>query len=108
MADSDDPFVAHTAMMKAMAPASALFAEHAAMAAEMTRPPEKLGPIKAGERDELLRDAFTDEALRRMERKASVETVAQKGSLKVNEELRSLGELLMNNVYFFMVEVKRS
>ena len=96
--ESDDPLAAHTAVMEAMAPVSALFAEHEAMGAGMARPPETLGPIRAGERGELLRDAFTDEALRRMAREASVGTVTQNGSLIVNDELRSVAEVMLRNV----------
>ena len=47
---------------------------------------------------ELLRDAFTDEALRRMARKAGVESATQKGALAINDELRSLALLMLGNL----------
>ena len=57
-------------------------------------------PILGGRktRDELLRDAFTDEALRRIARKAGVESATQKGVLAVNDELRSLALLMVSNL----------
>ena len=63
-------------------------------------PAQPYTPINDGgkTRDELLRDAFTDEALRRMQRKASVESATQKGSLNVNDELRSIADLMLNNL----------
>ena len=73
------------------------FAEHAAMMESMNAP--GLGAIIPGRsRDALLRAAFTDEALRRMARKASVESAAQKGALQVNDELRSIAEVMLGNV----------
>ena len=73
------------------------FAEHAAMMESMNAP--GLGAIiPGGSRDALLRAAFTDEALRRMARKANVESAAQKGALQVNDELRSIAEVMLGNV----------
>ena len=50
------------------------------------------------QREQLLRAAFTDEGLRRMARKALVESVAQKGALALNDEARSVAELMLNNI----------
>ena len=74
------------------------FARHAALMESMTRPQEE--PIRGDRktRNELLRDAFTDEALRRIARKAGVESATQKGALAVNDELRSLALLMLSNL----------
>ena len=74
------------------------FARHAALMESMTRPQEE--PIRGDRktRNELLRDAFTDEALRRIARKAGVESATQKGVLAVNDELRSLALLMVSNL----------
>ena len=71
------------------------FAEHSQRMDSMVRP--ALEPIRMPEksRGELLRDAFTNEALKRMARKAEVGSVSQKGSLKVNDELRSIADLML-------------
>ena len=50
------------------------------------------------ERADLLAAAFTDEGLRRMARRAKVERVAQSGPLAVNEELRLVADLMLNNL----------
>ena len=75
------------------------FARHATLMDSMTRAPAE-GPILRWWKDkaELLRDAFTDEALRRMARKAGVESATQKGALAVNDELRSLALLMLSNL----------
>ena len=75
------------------------FARHAALMESMTRPQEE--PIRGDRktRNELLRDAFTDEALRRIARKAGVESATQKGVLAVNDELRCLALLMVSNLY---------
>ena len=75
------------------------FARHATLMESMTRAPAE-GPILRWWKDkaELLRDAFTDEALRRMARKAGVESATQKGALAINDELRSLAHLMLSNL----------
>ena len=75
------------------------FARHAALMESMTRAPAE-EPILRWWKDkaELLRDAFTDEALRRMARKAGVESATQKGALAINDELRSLAFLMLGNL----------
>jgi len=50
------------------------------------------------ERADLLAAAFTDEGLRRMARRAKVESVAQTGALAVNEELRLVADLMLSNL----------
>ena len=74
------------------------FARHAALMESMRAPAE--GPILRSWKNkaELLRDAFTDEALRRMARKAGVDSATQKGTLAVNDELRSLALLMLGNL----------
>ena len=42
--------------------------------------------------------AFTDEALRRMARRARVTSVAQTGNLTVNEEMRVVADLILRNL----------
>ena len=50
------------------------------------------------ERKQLLAKAFTDEALRRMARRARVTSVAQTGNLTVNDEMRVVTDLVMRNL----------
>ena len=50
------------------------------------------------ERKHLLAKAFTDEALRRMARRARVTSVAQTGNLTVNEEMRVVADLILRNL----------
>ena len=71
------------------------FARHAALMESMRAP--TVEPILRSWKNkaELLRDAFTDEALRRMDRKAGA---TQKGTLAVNDELRSLALLMLGNL----------
>ena len=75
------------------------FTRHAALMESMTRAPAE-EPILRWWKDkaELLRDAFTDEALRRMARKAGVESATQTGALAVNDELRYLALRIMDNL----------
>ena len=75
------------------------FTRHAALMESMTRAPT-VEPILRSWKNkaELLRDAFTDEALRRMARKANVESTTQKGTLAVNDEPRSLALLMLGNL----------
>ena len=54
--------------------------------------------MSADERADLLAAAFTDEGLRRMARRAKVESVAQTGALAVNEELRLVADLMLSNL----------
>ena len=71
------------------------FARHAALMESMRAP--TVEPILRSWKNkaELLRDAFTDETLRRMARKAGVESATQKGTLAVNDELRYLALLML-------------
>ena len=74
------------------------FARHAALMESM-RAPTVIPILRSwNNKSELLRDAFTDEALRRMARKAGVESATQKGALAVNDELRSLALLMLSNL----------
>ena len=50
------------------------------------------------ERKHLLGKAFTDEALRRMARRARVTSVAQTGDLVVNAEIRLVADLILRNL----------
>ncbi len=49
--------------------------------------------------DELLRSAFTDEALRRMTRRGGVASSAAKGDLALNPEIRKQAKVIMTNIF---------
>ena len=49
--------------------------------------------------DELLRSAFTDEALRRMTRRGGVASSAAKGDLALNTELRKQAKAILTNIF---------
>ena len=90
---------AANARVTAMADDDSDFARHAVLMESMRAP--TVEPILRSWKNkaELLRDAFTDEALRRMARKAGVESATQKGTLAVNDELRSLALLMLGNLF---------
>ena len=48
--------------------------------------------------EDLAEEAFTDEGLRRMLRKAAVASAAATGDLPVNDERRVLGTLMLRNI----------
>ncbi len=50
------------------------------------------------ERDTLLDEAFSDEGLRRMARRALVSSVAASGDLAVKDMIRLLGDLMLRNI----------
>ena len=50
------------------------------------------------ERKHLLAKAFTDEALRRMARRARATSVAQTGNMVVNDEMRVVADLVLRNL----------
>ena len=82
MTDEDMDFARHAALMESMGSAT------------RNEPIFREWKNKA----ELLRDAFTDEALRRIARKAGVESATQNGTVAVNDELRSLALLMLGNL----------
>ena len=49
--------------------------------------------------DDLLRSAFTDEALRRMTRRGGVASSAAKGDLALNTELRKQAKAILSNIF---------
>ena len=96
---------AANARITEMAYEDADFARHAALMESMRAP--TVEPILRSWKNkaELLRDAFTDEALRRMARKAGVESATQKGALAVNGERRCLAHIMLRIIDAPMIEL---
>ena len=97
--DDDDLMAEHRARMASMThPFEPILGDTATHAASMDSATRPYAPPTDDMRVQLLREAFNDEALRRMARRGSVESVTQKGALAVNDELRSVADLMLDNL----------